>query len=120
MSLPRLAPDLKPAAKADVRIARVLVLVETASFAAAQSRAVESSAGQEPITPVPATPAQNPRRVALGERLFADQRLSDDNARSCRTRHDTRKNGASANAHERLAYVCSAFHRQSSFGAERS
>jgi len=122
MSLPRLAPDPKPAAEADFRIAWVLVLlvsVETALSAAAQSRASESSAGQEPITPLPATPAQNPRRAALGERLFADRRLPHDNAGSCRSRHDTRTNGASANAHEPPAWVCSVFQGQSSFWAER-
>src|SRR5262249_5982920 len=54
----------------------------------------------EPITPVPAAPAQDPRRVALGERLFQDVRLSRDNTRSCWSCHDIRTNGASANAHD--------------------
>jgi cytochrome c peroxidase len=52
----------------------------------------------EPITPIPAVPAQNPRRVALGEQLFSDRRLSGDNSRSCSSCHDTRTNGAGANA----------------------
>jgi cytochrome c peroxidase len=69
-------------------------------FAAAQSQAVSPRAGQEPITAIPTAPAQDPRRVALGERLFADQRLSHDDSRSCRSCHDTRTNGASANAHD--------------------
>jgi cytochrome c peroxidase len=103
MSLPRLAPDFAPAAKTDLRIAGALVLlltVEAASFAAAQSRAIQPRADQEPITAIPTAPAQDPRRVALGERLFADQRLSHNNARSCQSCHDTRTNGASANAHD--------------------
>jgi cytochrome c peroxidase len=103
MSPPRVAPNFAPAAKADFRIAWVLVLlvpVGVASFAAAQSQAVSPRAGQEPITAIPAAPAQDPRRVALGERLFADPRLSHNNAYSCRSCHDTRTNGASANAHD--------------------
>ncbi len=57
-------------------------------------------AGQEPITPIPAAPAQDSRRLALGERLFADRRLSRDDTRSCRSCHDIQRNGASANAHD--------------------
>jgi cytochrome c peroxidase len=38
--------------------------------------------------------------VALGEQLFRDPRLSHDNARNCLSCHDTRTNGASANAHD--------------------
>jgi cytochrome c peroxidase len=45
-------------------------------------------------------PAQDTRRLELGERLFSDQRLSHDNIRSCRSCHDTRTNGASANTHD--------------------
>jgi len=39
--------------------------------------------------------------MALGERMFGDPRLSHDNTRSCSSCHDTRKNGASANGHDR-------------------
>jgi len=70
------------------------------SLAAAQSPILEPRDGQEPITPIPAAPAQDPRRVALGEQLFRDPRLSHDNARSCLSCHDTRTNGASPNAHD--------------------
>jgi cytochrome c peroxidase len=70
------------------------------SLAAAQSPILEPRGGQEPITPIPAAPAQDPRRVALGEQLFRDPRLSHDNARSCLSCHDTRTNGASPNAHD--------------------
>jgi len=45
-------------------------------------------------------PAQDTRRLALGERLFSDRRLSHDSTRSCWSCHDTRTNGASANAHD--------------------
>jgi cytochrome c peroxidase len=44
--------------------------------------------------------ALDPKRLALGEQLFRDNRLSHDNTRSCLTCHDIRTNGASANAHD--------------------
>jgi cytochrome c peroxidase len=102
MSLPRLASALVSAATADFRTACVLVALTlaAASFTAAQSPTVQPRAEQEPITPVPAAPSQDPRRVALGEQLFQDWRLSHDNMRRCLTCHDTRTNGASANAHD--------------------
>src|SRR5208337_3413308 len=99
----RLAPALVSAAMADFGIACVviaLVSLEAASFTAAQSPTNQPGAEQEPITPIPAAPSQDPRRVALGEQLFQDWRLSHDNARRCLTCHDTRTNGGSANAHD--------------------
>jgi cytochrome c peroxidase len=77
-----------------------LVHLHAALAAAAQSPTLERRAGQEPITPIPAAPPQDPRRLALGERMFSDPRLSRDNTRSCSSCHDTRTNGASANAHD--------------------
>jgi cytochrome c peroxidase len=77
-----------------------LVCLDAASLAAPQSPPLQPRAEHEPITPIPAAPAQDPRRVALGEQLFRDPRLSHDNARSCLSCHDTRTNGASANAHD--------------------
>jgi cytochrome c peroxidase len=77
-----------------------LVVLAAASAALAQSPTLEPRLGQEPITPVPAVLAQDQRRVALGERLFQDGRLSHDNMRSCASCHDTRTNGAGAKAHD--------------------
>jgi cytochrome c peroxidase len=77
-----------------------LVVLDTASVALAQSPTLEPRIGQEPITPIPAVRPQDPRRVALGERLFKDRRLSHDNMRSCASCHDTRTNGAGAQAHD--------------------
>jgi cytochrome c peroxidase len=77
-----------------------LVGLEAVSFAPAQSPAPHLEAAREPITPIPAAPALDPLRVALGERLFQDRRLSHDNTRNCLYCHDTRSNGASANAHD--------------------
>jgi len=66
----------------------------------AQLRAAESTAtpALEPITPVPAPPAADPLKLALGERLFADPRLSHSNTRTCLSCHDLKTNGASRNA----------------------
>ena len=49
--------------------------------------------GEEPITAIPAPPAADPLKVALGEQLFADKRLSHDGTLACLSCHDTRTNG---------------------------
>ena len=49
---------------------------------------------QEPITPIPPPPAADPRKLALGERLFGDPRLSVDGKLACSSCHDLRTNGA--------------------------
>lgn len=59
---------------------------------------VSPAAPKEPITPLPAAPNQDPRRLALGDRLFGDPRLSHDNTRSCRSCHDLETNGTTGNA----------------------
>jgi cytochrome c peroxidase len=48
---------------------------------------------QEPITPIPLSLALDPPRVALGERLFHDVRLSHDNTRACTTCHPLQRGG---------------------------
>jgi cytochrome c peroxidase len=78
----------------------LLALVWLVSLAAAQPAPLQPRAAQEPITPIPPAPAQDPRRVALGQRLFQDLRLSHDNTRACSSCHDLRTNGASAKAHD--------------------
>jgi cytochrome c peroxidase len=78
----------------------VLVCLGGVSPTAAQSPHAEPLVVREPITPIPAPAAQDQRRVALGERLFQDRRLSHDDTRSCSSCHDTRTNGASANARD--------------------
>jgi cytochrome c peroxidase len=57
-------------------------------------------ADEEPITPIPQPPAADPRKLALGERLFEDPRLSGNGTRACVSCHDTRTNGASRNRHD--------------------
>ncbi|OAF10252.1 cytochrome-c peroxidase [Bradyrhizobium centrolobii] len=46
------------------------------------------------MTPIPQPPPADPRKLALGERLFNDSRLSADGRLSCASCHDLRTNGA--------------------------
>jgi cytochrome c peroxidase len=77
-----------------------LICLNAASPTTADTPTLRTSASQEPITPIPAVPASDPRRLALGERLFSDRRLSHDDTRSCSSCHDIRTNGAGANARD--------------------
>jgi cytochrome c peroxidase len=86
------------APRASRSIARLILVVLTlcvAGSSIAQAPAPQPRADQEPITPIPLPPVQDPRQVALGDRLFHDPRLSHDNTRSCNSCHDTSTNGAS-------------------------
>jgi cytochrome c peroxidase len=78
-----------------------LALLLLAAGAAAQAPDYQTSdarplGDQEPITPIPPPPAADPRKLALGERLFGDPRLSGDGKLACVSCHDIRTNGASA------------------------
>jgi cytochrome c peroxidase len=53
-----------------------------------------TAAAVQPITPIPQPPTADPRKLALGESLFRDQRLSHDGSLSCASCHDVRTNGA--------------------------
>jgi cytochrome c peroxidase len=77
--------------------------------ATAQPREAEMAdskpvADQEPITPIPPPPAADPLKLALGERLFGDPRLSGDGNLACSSCHNLKTNGAGdgsgADAHE--------------------
>jgi cytochrome c peroxidase len=81
-------------------LAIVLAYLATAPPATAQSRSTKPRDAREPITPIPAVPEQDPRRVMIGEQLFHDPRLSHDGTRSCASCHDLNTNGASANARD--------------------
>ena len=52
----------------------------------------------EPIKPLPVAPAQDPARVAIGKRLFADVRLSANDSVSCASCHDLAKGGSNGQA----------------------
>ncbi len=55
----------------------------------------DTAPSAEPIAPIPPPPPADALKVLLGERLFADPRLSRGNVRSCLTCHDLHNNGAS-------------------------
>ncbi len=50
--------------------------------------------GNEPIRPIPLTTDANPEKVALGQRLFFDPRLSSNNTVACSTCHNLDNGGA--------------------------
>lgn len=81
-------------------LAMLLVGMAMAATAQAQTPGAQAPADEEPITPVPAPPAADARKLALGERLFFDPRLSRDGSRSCASCHDTRTNGAGSRQHD--------------------
>lgn len=64
---------------------------------AARAGASLAMSDHEPITPVPEPPAAAPSKLALGQRLFEDPRLSHDGSRACSSCHDTGSNGADGN-----------------------
>lgn len=51
----------------------------------------------EPITPIPRPPVADPLKLAIGERLFGDSRLSADGNLACSSCHDIHTNGAGRN-----------------------
>ncbi len=55
------------------------------------------AADQEPITPIPQPSAADPLKLALGERLFDDGRLSASGSLACSSCHDLHTNGAGGN-----------------------
>ena len=88
---------IPPDAKRSIACLILVVLTLCAAGRSiAEAPASQPRADREPITPIPLPPVQDPRQVALGDRLFRDPRLSHDNSRSCNSCHDTSTNGASA------------------------
>lgn len=61
--------------------------------APAGAQSPEISIGREPLLPLSPAPALPPEKVALGERLFQDPRLSHDNSISCASCHDLGRGG---------------------------
>jgi cytochrome c peroxidase len=62
-----------------------------------------AAAPKEPITPIPLPLALDPQRVALGERLFDDVRLSHDNTRACTMCHPLERGGMDGQSHASTA-----------------
>ena len=56
--------------------------------------AADHQIADEPIQPAPQKVPADPRRVALGRKLFFETRLSHDNSLSCASCHDLSKGGA--------------------------
>jgi cytochrome c peroxidase len=77
-----------------------LQLSPAASQLADQLLESSSTTAKEPITAIPEATAADPRKIALGERLFGDTRLSRDNSHSCSSCHDLRTNGAGGKSHD--------------------
>lgn len=48
----------------------------------------------EPLRPLPANPASDPRKLEIGRSLFVDTRLAQDNSVSCASCHDFSHGGA--------------------------
>jgi cytochrome c peroxidase len=85
-------------------LAVLLVITATAAASLAQTPGLQAPTGEEPITAVPLPPAADPLKLALGERLFADPRLSHDGSRACISCHDIRTNGASTSRLDKTIY----------------
>lgn len=68
-----------------------LIYAVLAASAAAQPGA---SVAREPIEPLPLTISHDPARVALGEKLFYDPRVSHDGKMSCGSCHITARGGS--------------------------
>jgi len=77
-----------------------VIAVTVGAAPESQIPALQDPAAQEPMAPIPPAPAADPLKLALGERLFADLRLSADGSRACTSCHDIRTNGADANRHD--------------------
>src|ERR1700730_8777416 len=75
----------------------VILLVLSSGVLAQTQGSIPSARPDEPITPLPEPAAADPLKLALGERLFLDRRLSHDGSRSCSSCHDMRTSGADRN-----------------------
>jgi cytochrome c peroxidase len=94
------APAHRRRIAACLLVAACLAVISPAAAQSPTVASAERSAGQEPITPIPAAPAESAERLRLGERLFNDRRLSHGNTHSCSSCHNVGSNGASANARD--------------------
>jgi cytochrome c peroxidase len=63
------------------------------------ARQIHAAGNEEPITPIPPPPAADPWKLALGELLFSDTRLSADGDLACSSCHDLHTNGADGTEH---------------------
>ena len=101
-----ISTDLPPRSGSRARWNRWLGVVCLVPLALAQSVPAQMpgtppAAVPAPITPIPPAPAADPLKLALGERLFADRRLSHDETLACMSCHDVHGNGADDGRHLR-------------------
>jgi cytochrome c peroxidase len=75
-------------------LAAGLLILLLSSGAPANTPDAANPAAGEPITAIPRSAAADPLKLALGERLFQDPRLSHDGSRACSSCHDVHTNGA--------------------------
>ena len=96
MAVPAASPDACHRRWAWIFLA-VVLLISGAPAQAPGPPAAEPAlvANQEPISPIPPAPEIDPQKLALGESLFRDVRLSGNGLRSCASCHDPDTNGAS-------------------------
>lgn len=84
----------------------VLILIASVLFAVVQAPSAPQQTSipsittpdDEPITPIPVPPIVDAAKLALGERLFDDVRLSANGDLACSSCHDLRTNGADGHA----------------------
>lgn len=82
------------------------LLLAAAMVVAPPSASATPSLADEPIQPIPIPEPLNPRQraiVALGEKLFADPRLSSNDTTACVTCHPLQKGGADRQRFSRRA-----------------
>lgn len=88
-----------------VRILPILALLATSLIGHLALAEEETRALDEPITPIPRPPKDDPKHVALGAALFDDPDLSSAGKTSCASCHDLRTNGAFPGAAKRSGEV---------------
>jgi cytochrome c peroxidase len=102
-ALNALSPINRRLTEAGLGAALMLLLLPGSAWAQTAGPAAiapDLPVAREPIAPVPAPPAADPRKLALGEHLFADPRLSHNGNRACSSCHDIQTNGADGNPHD--------------------
>lgn len=75
-------------------LATTFCLTDIPTGTAAPTAVADTNLSNEPIQPLPLPPVLDRRKVALGERLFHDPRLSRDQSVSCASCHNLKLGGA--------------------------
>lgn len=77
----------------------LLGMLTTGAWAADKRADAPNLSLREPITAVIKTTGAHPRKIAMGERLFHDPRLSSDSRRACATCHPLADGGMDRQSH---------------------